>query len=273
VDADDIHRLTTQLRGMAIDEALILTSFHQTALPTALVLRLAGVERIAAVSTDYPGALLTTRIDEPPDGPEPHRMLAVAQAAGYRLPPGDDGALRVRRSPETAIERPYVVLHPGVDAPARAYPPELWRDVAALLVRNGRSVVVTGSAEEAPLTASIASAAPSRIVDLGGRTDLSTLAGVLAAADVVVVGNTGPAHLAAAVGAPVVSLFAPVVPAVRWAPYGERVTVLGDQEAPCRDSRARVCPVPGHPCLASVTPDDIVAALDGLDALHPVLVS
>ena len=54
----------------------------------------------------------------------------------------------------------------------------------------------------------------------------------------VVVGNTGPAHLAAAVRAPVVSLFAPVVPAVRWAPYGTRVELLGNQAAPCRGSRS-----------------------------------
>ena len=87
---------------------------------------------------------------------------------------------------------------------------------------------------------------------------------MLAGADAVVVGNTGPAHLAAAVGTPVVSLFAPVVPATRWAPYRVPTVLLGDQQAPCRDSRARTCPVPGHPCLDSVTPDDVVVAVDKL---------
>jgi ADP-heptose:LPS heptosyltransferase len=80
----------------------------------------------------------------------------------------------------------------------------------------------------------------------------------------VVVGNTGPAHLAAAVGTPVVSLFAPTVPLERWAPYGVPIVVLGDQDAPCRLSRARVCPVDGHPCLASVSADDVVAAVEKL---------
>ncbi len=79
--------------------------------------------------------------------------------------------------------------------------------------------------------------------------------------DVVVCGNTGPAHLAAAVGTPVVSLFAPVVPAERWAPYGVPSVVLGAQHAPCADSRARHCPVPGHPCLAEVTGHDVVLAV------------
>ena len=70
--------------------------------------------------------------------------------------------------------------------------------------------------------------------------------------------------MAAAVGPPVVSLCAPVVRGVRWAPYRVPTVLLGDQDAPCRDSRARVCPVPGHPCLASVSPEDVVAAVDKL---------
>ena len=72
---------------------------------------------------------------------------------------------------------------------------------------------------------------------------------MLAGARAVVAVNTGPAHLAAAVGTPVVSLFAPVVAASAWAPYGVPVVVLGDQYAACVGTRARTCPVPGHPCL------------------------
>ena len=96
--------------------------------------------------------------------------------------------------------------------------------------------------------------------DLGGRTDLAELSTVLAGAQVTITGNTGPAHLSAAVGTPVVSLFSPVVPAVRWAPYGVPVALLGDQDAACRGSRARTCPVPGHPCLSSITPEEVVDA-------------
>ena len=65
-------------------------------------------------------------------------------------------------------------------------------------------------------------------------------------------------------GARIVSLFSPVVPAVKWAPYAEHVELLGDQDAPCRLSRARECPVPGHPCLTSVTPDDVLRAHERL---------
>ena len=60
---------------------------------------------------------------------------------------------------------------------------------------------------------------------------------------------------------------APVVPAVRWAPYGVAVELLGDQGAACAGSRARVCPVPGHPCLAGVSAEEAVAAALRLRAL------
>jgi ADP-heptose:LPS heptosyltransferase len=90
------------------------------------------------------------------------------------------------------------------------------------------------------------------------------LAGVLAGAEAVVVGNTGAAHLAAAVGTPVVSLFAPVVPAVRWRPYRVPHVLLGDQDAPSRGTRARECPVPGHPCLGDVRPETVLDALGRL---------
>jgi ADP-heptose:LPS heptosyltransferase len=122
-------------------------------------------------------------------------------------------------------------------------------------------VVVTGTSAEAELTAYVAGR---HGLDRGGATDLGELARLLAGADVLVVGNTGPAHLAAAVGTPVVSLFAPTVPAARWAPYGIPVVLLGDQEAPCRGTRATTCPVPGHPCLGSVSPEDVVDAVIAL---------
>jgi ADP-heptose:LPS heptosyltransferase len=70
------------------------------------------------------------------------------------------------------------------------------------------------------------------------------------------------------VGTPVVSLFSPVVPAARWRPWGVPHVLLGDQEAPCAGSRARVCPVPGHPCLDGVPVAEVVAAVERLAPLR-----
>jgi ADP-heptose:LPS heptosyltransferase len=76
--------------------------------------------------------------------------------------------------------------------------------------------------------------------------------------------NTGAAHLAAAVGTPVVSLFAPVVPWERWRPYGVPTVRFGDPAAPCARSRARICPVPGHPCLDLIDPGQVARAVSDL---------
>jgi len=99
--------------------------------------------------------------------------------------------------------------------------------------------------------------------DLGGGTGLAQLAAVLAGAAAVVVGNTGPAHLAAAVGTPVVSLYAPTVPAVRWRPWRVPHAIL-HEPVPCAGCRARTCPVPGHPCIDSIPTAIVVSAVNRL---------
>jgi len=274
VDPAEIARLTRMVRGF--DRALIFTSFHQSPLPLALLLRLAGVGWIGGISEDYPGSLLDLRLrlDGPGRGdiPETERMLALAAEAGFPSPDGT--RLRVREPlPDVSRltgtppgERGHVVVHPGTSVPARAWPAERCAEAVRLLAAAGHRVVVTGHREEKDMTARVAGDVG---VDLGGRTSLAELAAVLAGARVAVVANTGPAHLAAAVDTPVVSLFAPTVPAARWAPYGVPTVLLGDQNAPCKDTRARVCPVPGHPCLSSVTGRHVVTAVQHLMEVAP----
>jgi ADP-heptose:LPS heptosyltransferase len=264
VDKAHADRLVRDVRALAPDRALIFTSFHQSPLPLALLLRLAGVPWIGGISDDYPGSLLDLRHRQEGEIPEAARMVGLAEAAGF---PARDGDTRLRvREPLPDVRAltggpGYVVVHPGTSVPARAWPPDLCAEAVRLLAAAGRRVVVTGHRAEKDLTARVAGRDG---IDLGGRTGLPELAAVLAGADALVAGNTGPAHLAAAVGTRVVSLFAPTVPAARWAPYGVPVALLGDQRAPCADSRATECPVPGHPCLSSVCPGDVVAAVDGL---------
>jgi ADP-heptose:LPS heptosyltransferase len=128
---------------------------------------------------------------------------------------------------------------------------------------RGERVVVTGSPDEVALTSAVSGV--SDALDLGGRTTLAQLAGVLAGARAVVVGNTGPAHLAAAVGAPVVSIFARTVPRHRWRPWAVPHALLS-AEVPCAGCRSRVCPVPEHPCMRRIGVEDVLAALDGVMA-------
>jgi ADP-heptose:LPS heptosyltransferase len=264
VDPAAIDAFVAELRARRIDEAIVLTSFHQSALPLALLLRLAGVGTVAAISDDYPGSLLDVRHRIEGEPHEAERALAVVGTLGHRLPPGDRGELRVRldaaAEDEPAVGGPYVVVHPGASVPARAWEPGRNRELVAALADRGHQVVVTGAPGETGLTAHVAGAEG---IDLGGRTSFAGLARVLEGARAVVVGNTGPAHLAAAVGTPVVSLFAPTVPTAWWRPWAVPHELLY-VDVPCAGCRARTCPVPGHPCLSGVRVADVVAAVERL---------
>lgn len=270
LSAPAMARLIAELAARRYRRAVVFTSFHQSPLPMALLARWAGVEWIAATSVDYPGSLLDLRHVRPV-GHEVTAALDLALAAGGVLPAGDDGRLRIRRPlppvDHLAPAGEAVVLHPAASVPARSLRPEHAGRIAGALVRRGWPVVVTGTAADRatwPDPGMATAGTGAGVIDLRGRTTLPELAAVLAGARCVVAVNTGPAHLAAAVGTPVVSLFAPVVPAEHWAPYGVPSIRLGDQEAPCRGSRARRCPVPGHPCLGSVAPDEVADAVEAL---------
>jgi ADP-heptose:LPS heptosyltransferase len=261
VRRDDILRAADAISHERVDRAVILTSYHQDPLPTALLLRLAGVPHITAAPEDYPGSLLDVRHRLPATGlHEVERMLSVAAAAGFPSPA--DTRLRLTSPlPDagglTGGGR-YVVVHPGASVPARAPVPGLCAGYASALAEDGWRVAVTGGPAERQLTRQVAGHSG---LDLGGRTSLAMLASVIAGAAAVVTGNTGPAHLAAAVGTPVVSLYAPTVPLERWRPWNVPHVVLGDQAAPCAGSRARECPVAGHPCLAGITAYEVTEAV------------
>ncbi|MFW5472803.1 glycosyltransferase family 9 protein [Knoellia sp. CPCC 206450] len=283
VDPRAVLSLVEDLRARHHDTAVVFTSYHQSPLPMALVARLAGIAAVAATSDDHPGSLLDVRHrrlpgrddDGGPDGGhEVAAALRLAEAAGFPLPSGDDGRLRLRPLPVSPRAdgggRGRVVVHPGASVPSRAMGPGLARAAALALLADGWDVVVTGGPAERE--ACIA-ATPDGATCLAGHTSLAELAAEIAGAVAVVVGNTGPAHLAAAVGTPVVSLFSPVVPLERWRPWGVPHVVLGDQHAACRGTRARECPVPGHPCLSTVSATDVsdaVRRLAGIPTTAPV---
>jgi ADP-heptose:LPS heptosyltransferase len=259
-----VDALVEQVAALRADAAIVFGSFHQSPLPTALLLRLAGVPWIAATSVDYPGALLDLRHRIDDDVHEVERSLDLARAAGFVLPPGDDGRLSVRRRDRDPLVEPgAVVVHPGASVPARAWAPERHAALVDALVASGRRVAVTGGPSERSLTALVAGPPREEVADLGGATDLAGLAATIAGAAAVVVGNTGPAHLAAAVGTAVVSLYAPTVPAVRWRPWRVPHELLY-VDVPCAGCRARECPRAGHPCLGGVAVADVVAAVDRL---------
>jgi ADP-heptose:LPS heptosyltransferase len=268
LDRNAIAEFVERVRAGGFDEAIIFTSFHQSPLPMALLLRLAEIQRIGAVCEDYPGSLLDVRHRVSGAIHEVRRGLSLARAMGYELPSDDNGALVLQKiaqrvEPSLLDWEPgsYVVVHPGATVPARRWYPEKNAALVQALHERGHRVVVTGSLEEAPLTAYVAGKSS---IDLGGRTTLEEYAAIVRDAAAVVCGNTVASHVAAAMQTPVVCIFAPTIPAVRFHPWRVRHILLGDQRAPCAGCRARTCPIEGQPCLAGVTIRDVVAAVERL---------
>ena len=126
--------------------------------------------------------------------------------------------------------------------------------------------MLTGGAHELDLVDEVCRSAGAQCPSLAGKLTLEELAAVLESSDVLLSNNTGPVHIAAAVGTPTVSLFPPTIRAVRFRPWMVPHVLLGDQDIACRGCRARACPLEDQPCLGVVTVDDVLRALDGLRA-------
>ncbi|HUF30939.1 MAG TPA: glycosyltransferase family 9 protein [Gemmatimonadaceae bacterium] len=162
-------------------------------------------------------------------------------------------------------------LCPGSNAPSRRWDADRYASLARRLVREGARVFVFGGPAEQRLTASVAGEVA---VDLGGRTDLALLAAGLASCRVVVTNDSGPMHLAAAVGTPTLSLQGPADPAVTR-PLGAGHRMLQHPELPCVPCVKNVCPRSGRgyvlpdatrECLRLISVDDAVTALRANDS-------
>ena len=141
---------------------------------------------------------------------EVDRWIRVSQWVGGGAEPDD------LRLPSPGARGEHVVVHPGAASGSRRWPVRRWGEVAATLVAEGHRVVVTGTHGEADLCAQVAASAPG-IEDHCGRHDLAELGHLVGSASLLLSGDTGVAHVATAFGAPSVTLFGPVAPAL-WGP-------------------------------------------------------
>jgi len=174
--------------------------------------------------------------------------------------PADPDALDLAVPTGDPPVRGAAVVHPGAAFPSRRWPPERFAAVARHLADRGHDVRVTGGPGEVDLAREVAASAglgPEAV--LAGRTSTMELAAVVAAAELVVSGDTGVAHLATAYRRPSVVLFGPVSPALWGPPPRPQHVVLwrgdgiGDPWGTTLD-----------PALARIPVDEVTAAVDSL---------
>jgi heptosyltransferase-3 len=159
-----------------------------------------------------------------------------------------------------ASEEPFVVLHPGSGGSAREWPLDRFGALGGRLARDrGVRIIVTGGRGEDASVSRVVAAAGDRAVPLCGVLTLPELAALYARASLVVANSTGPLHLAAALGTPVVGIYPQLTPMspARWGPYTEKKRVLvPDAPADCRlCGNGERCV-----CLESITIDQVYEA-------------
>jgi lipopolysaccharide heptosyltransferase II len=265
---------TDRLAAAGFDGAVIFTVFTQSPLPAALTCWLAGIPMRAAHCRENPYALLTDWIPDPEPVAgirhEVRRQLDLVASLGrtadderLSLAVPTDARARVDRvlgDLRLDGERPWVAIHPGANAPSRRYPAERFAEIARRLERQDVRVVFTGSGDDRGLADGVRAAAGAG-TSLAGALDLAELAGLLTRASAVVTNNTGPAHIAAAVGTPVVDLYAYTNP--QHVPWRVPSRVLY-QDVPCRNCFKSICPMGHHACLRGVPVERVVAAVGEL---------
>ncbi|MBF6175324.1 glycosyltransferase family 9 protein [Nocardia blacklockiae] len=268
----------------AVDAVHPTPGLGATDLPThpALAVNLhgRGPQSIADLTATHPNHLLTHHHPAYPAVPGPNwvedihevdRWCRLLQHNGINTdptdlfldPPNSDNGHNRHASLSDADRAgdwaDTVVVHPGAGAPARRWPPERYAAVSAHLRESGRRVVITGSAAEREGALAIADAAgvPAGHV-LAGVLDLAETASLVAAAALVVCGDTGIGHLATAVRTPSVLLFGPTPP--QW--WGPPAGLAHRHRVLWSGTRGDPLGAATDPGLLRLTVDEVVAAVD-----------
>jgi lipopolysaccharide heptosyltransferase I len=195
------------------------------------------------------------------------KNLALLRAVGIDAPapefpldpgePGEDVVITLSRA--SAQGAGFVLLNPGGGWPNKRWPPDRFGELAAAILANYGlpAVVLWGPGDEA--LAGEVVAASRGAARLAPPTTLPDVLHLARAARLVVSGDTGPMHLAASVGAPIVAIHGPTDPARNgpWSPDDVCVT----RHTVCECSHLRRCRA-AHWCLDEVTPAEVLAAVD-----------
>lgn len=221
-DSAAVLDLVNTLKARRFDAAVIFNVFSQNPLPMALLCYLAEIPLRLAYCRESPYALLTDWLpDTEPFTDIEHevtrqlRLVGMVGAATVetRLSVRVDAQDRARaldklRAAGVDSSVRWLALHPGVSELKRRYPPEQYAEVGRELIRKGYQVVVTGGETERGLAAQVVGEIGAGAVSMAGLLSLGEFVALIDAAPLLIANNTGPVHIAAAVGTPVVVLYA-----------------------------------------------------------------
>jgi len=273
-----LWRYARWLRARRFDLAVVLRFDHWWG---ALLAYLAGIPRRVGYDVAEVRPFLTEAVPYVPGRHEVEQNLAlVERAAGCELPMADsplefhltiedrafaEGFLTERGVGEGDL---LICIHPGAGAPVKLWREEAWARVGdALAQRYGAKIILTGSAGERPLCEAIARRMAAEPIVAAGETTLGGLAALMARSRLVLGVDSGPLHLAVAVGAPTVHLYGPV-DSRTFGPWGDparHVVITSNMDCiPCNRLDYAPEELDEHPCVRNIPAEHVLEAAERL---------
>ncbi len=221
-DNKAVENLVSEIKTNDFDAAVIFTNYSQSALPSAMICYLAAIPQVLAYSRTNPYDLINNWLpdNEPFEFPVHgvQRQLNLVEAAGAVI---TDKKMRltVEKNREKAVlekltaegfnmQKPWLVLHPGVSEDKRKYPPMLYGKASELLTQKRYQILVTGLKCEDNLAKCVVRSSGAECFNLAGKLSLDDFIALIGLASIIVTNNTASVHIAAAVNTPVVDLYA-----------------------------------------------------------------
>lgn len=275
-DAGEDEDVLNRLRAQEFDAAVIFTVYSQSALPAALFCRMAGIPRVLAYCRENPYALISDWVPETePMSQLRHEVQRQLDLVAHIGAVNEHPTLRFRTlathrhslSEKLAARgwtgASYMVAHCGASAPSRRYPAESFAHALKLIGTRAGTIVLSGDHNERDLVDEIATmcGTEAQYINVAGDLGLGEFACLLESARLLLSNNTGPVHLAAAFGTPVVDLYALTNP--QHTPWMVPQRVLF-QDVPCKYCYRSVCPEGHHACLRGVSPQAVCEAVVAL---------
>jgi heptosyltransferase-2 len=263
-------RLTREIRARRFDLAILFPNSFES----ALTIFLGGIPQRLGYSTDGRGFLLTEAVM--PAAKARHQVhyyldLVKALSAGVDRPSIEISATAEEKSEARKLlaaegiaeGTPFLVLNPGAAyGSAKRWGEDRFAEVGKRLAAEfGLTAVIVGSESERRLAQDIHDRMDRRAAVLSGKTTLETLLGVLSQASLMITNDSGPMHIAAALGTPTIAIFGSTDEQVTG-PFGARARIV-KHPVECSPCMLRVCPI-DHRCMDRISADDVFRAAKDL---------
>ena len=278
---DCVAQLAQGGNGGRFDAAVIFTSYSQSPLPAAMLCHLAGIPLRLASCRENPYQLLThwvpEREREHATRHEVQRQLDLVAHVGcatadtslsFAIPaPASTRVAAMLGDVGIDPAAPYLVLHAGASAASRRYPLRHWLVLIGMLgTRLGYPIVLTGDRGDQEALRPLADTWIGPSHSLIGKLDLGELGALIRSSALLITGNTGPAHIAAAVGTPLLDLYALTNP--QHTPWRVAHRLLF-HDVSCRNCLRSSCPEGHHACLDALAPRTVLEAAVELLSANP----